>query len=173
MLKEMRIANAAVCLHRAIEAYKNALDEYYEKSKIESPTYGMIESPKIEIANAILTLLSIPTTPKNWCIEERERKEYELRRFPPLPDGYEGFVYLLSGSNGSFKIGKSKNLKDRVVAIRGQVPFGVEFVHAFPAKDYGSSEAVLHDRYKDKRDYGEWFKLSPNQVAEIIAIKSM
>lgn len=80
-----------------------------------------------------------------------------------------GHVYLLRGTNSTYKIGKTRNLKKRMKHFCG-LPFEISLVHAIPSDDITSLEKEFHDRYSDRRVRGEWFKLQEEEVQEIIGI---
>lgn len=50
-------------LHDAIETYKAALKRYEQEAARESPSYTIIEAPKLKIADAVLRKRGIPTGP--------------------------------------------------------------------------------------------------------------
>lgn len=76
-----------------------------------------------------------------------------------------GHVYLLRAENGLYKIGKAKVLDKRVETIGIQVPFEIEFVHSISCVDYHRAEKAIHDRFSRQRVKGEWFELTPEDVA--------
>lgn len=84
-----------------------------------------------------------------------------------------GYVYLLSSDNGLYKIGKTTTLDERVTNVTVKVPMRIELVHSLESDDYTWAEKELHARYADKRDHGEWFRLTPDDVEEIKVISSM
>jgi len=50
-------------LENALARYKQALQEYERIAERECPKYSIVEMPKLEIADALLETLGIPTAP--------------------------------------------------------------------------------------------------------------
>jgi hypothetical protein len=82
-----------------------------------------------------------------------------------------GYVYLLLADNELYKIGKSKYLTKRIFKFGVKLPVKVSLVCAFRSIDYSDAEKSLHERYKEKRDHGEWFRLSKKDIRDICHIK--
>ncbi len=93
----------------------------------------------------------------------RERpKAAPKRKKPPEP----GYVYVLEG-NGTYKIGRAKDPVKRSELLAIQLPYKVNLLFTIPASNPRSLEADLHEHFADKRLNGEWFDLSPEDVAYI------
>ena len=76
-----------------------------------------------------------------------------------------GYVYLLK-SGKRFKIGHTKNHWQRKSTIHKQTAEGIEEVHTIAAiDDPAGIEKYWHDRFGEKRQHGEWFDLSPEDVS--------
>lgn len=92
---------------------------------------------------------------------------------PPIAEGDRGkskagYVYILRGERGLYKIGRSRAPVTRASQLAGQVPFVVEVVHVIACDNAREAEAVLHARYDGDRERGEWFHLS-SEAAEAIS----
>ena len=74
-----------------------------------------------------------------------------------------GHVYLLKHDN-VYKIGKSIDASKRYKDIKIQMPHKTEEIHVIRTDDPSGIEAYWHNRFKDKRLEGEWFKLSAYDV---------
>jgi hypothetical protein len=82
-----------------------------------------------------------------------------------------GYVYLLKEINGvHYKIGRASNPQDRLRTFNVKLPYQVEYVCLIPTIDMYSLERHLHRQYTEKRVNGEWFALSDEDVASIIAL---
>lgn len=58
-----RVAELDKPIDDAIAVYRAALTEYEQLAQKESPSYSMIETPKLKIADALLERRGIPTGP--------------------------------------------------------------------------------------------------------------
>lgn len=74
-----------------------------------------------------------------------------------------GHVYLLKHDN-VYKIGKSIDATRRYKEIKIQMPYITDQVHVIETDDPSGIEAYWHNRFKDKRLEGEWFKLKASDV---------
>ena len=77
----------------------------------------------------------------------------------------QGYIYLIDGGNGLFKIGKTiRHPKDRLKDMQTMCPVQLELVYYFESKDLVNVERILHHNLKSFRRHGEWFELSDKQV---------
>ena len=93
--------------------------------------------------------------------------EIQRQGWQPLPPRNPGFVYLLQSPTSAYKIGRTKNPDDRLKTFGVKLPFEVEYVCLIKTADMGALEAELHGYFADKRINGEWFNLTPDDVAQI------
>lgn len=87
--------------------------------------------------------------------------------------GQAGYVYLLCSPEGYCKIGRTKNLTPRLLAIGLQLPFRVELVHSIAVSDPVWAERFLHKKFSACRMNGEWFLLSDADINWIKSLNSL
>lgn len=77
-----------------------------------------------------------------------------------------GYVYLLMhGSRREYKIGKTYNPIRREGEIRLQLPEKITPIHYIETDDPTGVESYWHTRFASKRKEGEWFILTPRDIA--------
>lgn len=85
-----------------------------------------------------------------------------------------GFIYVaFNADTGLYKIGLSKNVGARIKQIANDQACDVTLFHSFPVMRMGESEAMMHERFRDKHVYGEWFRLDSTDIETIQSIKSL
>lgn len=106
--------------------------------------------------------------------DNAKRESVSSSSFPdPISRQQPGYVYLIKSSTGHWKIGRSKNPKDRLKTFGVILPFEVQYEHLIPADDMCKAESALHEKYAEKRVNGEWFLLTEDDIADIKAIERM
>lgn len=86
---------------------------------------------------------------------------------------YSGYIYLIGNSSKKiYKIGKSRQPKERYKAIATKLPFPVEIIHVIGGDDIEKAEKLLHNQFSPKRAHGEWFELSEEDVSHILNLVS-
>lgn len=91
---------------------------------------------------------------------------------PFFDENAVGYVYLVDGGNGLFKIGMTTNIVSRLKSIQAQSPISLKIAHIIPCSNYQEVEVYLHKKYQSTRRHYEWFALSEEQVSEIKTISS-
>lgn len=100
--------------------------------------------------------------------------QVEPERFARLPGIRAGYVYLIKGPKGYYKIGCTKDPGDRYRTFRLNLPFEIEYLHLIPCQDYRSAEALLHRCFAHRRIEGtEWFTLTSDDVILIRTIQTL
>jgi len=77
----------------------------------------------------------------------------------------KGYIYLLKSAYG-YKIGKSKNPKNRNNFFGVKLPFEVEMIKTIQIENYHQVEKDLHKHFENKHLNGEWFDLTEEEVEE-------
>ncbi len=82
-------------------------------------------------------------------------------------------IYLLKAGN-NYKIGITMSLvKDRVKSLQTGNPVCIEIIHSVDSmkrKQAEYYEKELHFHFNQKKQYGEWFKLTKKEVISAISI---
>jgi hypothetical protein len=75
-----------------------------------------------------------------------------------------GFVYLIK-SGRHYKIGRTNSLGRRQWELSIKIPIPPKTIHYIETDDPVGLETYWHKRFDSKRGEGEWFDLSPDDVA--------
>lgn len=115
---------------------------------------------------AIFDQEEIDDTNKAWD-DERRRENEEKARTEPIEKKPPrcGFIYFMRNNrNGFTKIGFSQNLKQRERTLQAEDP-DTEVVFFF--EGIMLEEEMMHERFASKRVRGEWFRLDPEDIAQL------
>lgn len=80
-----------------------------------------------------------------------------------------GYIYVLRGGE-LYKIGRSANPKARIKSLSTVSPVALEVICLSETNDMVGVEIQLHERFADKRQQGEWFALTDDDVHSIRAM---
>jgi hypothetical protein len=75
-----------------------------------------------------------------------------------------GYVYLMK-SGRFYKIGNSNNVERRNYELGIKLPEEIKIAHKIQTDDPNGVEGYWHNRFSNKRKQGEWFELSPSDIA--------
>lgn len=109
-------------------------------------------------------MMSVRDKPRvSWAGIFYEMAKRSLRQmYPNL-----GWIYVISEPQGTYKIGRTKNIKDRLRTHGVKLPFPIEYVHTLTTTNHAALEDILHDYFEDKHVAGEWYALTSEDVAAI------
>jgi hypothetical protein len=141
-----------------------------KRSDTVFPNYDTLMRRFGNKSNLILQVL-------NYC---RDKTEYddiiemlESVDFVPKPNAADtvnknnvryGFVYLVKGHPGEYKIGRTNLVDRRLSELGATASIEQKLVHEIKTDDPVGVEAYWHKRFQDKRMKGEWFKLNAAEV---------
>ena len=84
-----------------------------------------------------------------------------------LACGY-GWVYLLKedGDNSLYKIGTTRcdNIEDRIKKLQTGNGNKIRLISSFLTNKPFMLEKMMHNKYQENREEGEWFLLNQNQI---------
>jgi hypothetical protein len=71
----------------------------------------------------------------------------------------EGYIYFIESINRYTKIGRSKNIGERLNGLISASPFKLYLKGYILSKDMVNDESYLHHKFKENRTNGEWFNV--------------
>ena len=77
-----------------------------------------------------------------------------------------GYIYIIQSAFGC-KIGKAINYMSRFSSIQSSCPIPLKLCKVYHINDPESTEKYIHNKLKDKKIKGEWFKLDDNDIKTI------
>lgn len=95
-------------------------------------------------------------------LSQDQLPSYDRPQTKPRP----GFVYVIQCGE-SFKIGCTANLKQRIKALGVNAPHAIDVHVVIPTDNMIETEWHLHQRFKQKRQRGEWFSLNEEDIETI------
>lgn len=93
----------------------------------------------------------------------------EFPRVHPKAQLHLGYIYVMKAPDGLYKIGRTQNPQARVKELMSVSPVPLELYRLFYSVDYIFFEHVLHEMFEEKREHGEWFRLSQEDVYDLEA----
>ena len=100
---------------------------------------------------------------------QRMKQVLHSAKLKGIVKGKKEYVYLMK-DRYRYKIGRTNNLEKRLRDFRVSNT-NITLEHFIETPNSGALETELHERYKDRRIEGEWFKLDFEDVDEIFVIK--
>ncbi|MCM3789130.1 GIY-YIG nuclease family protein [Domibacillus indicus] len=112
---------------------------------------------------------TVVTAPQKIFLFQPNSKELESVINSPYPDGKApGYVYFVQEHlNGSFKIGKTKHIDQRMNLFNVKLPFENELIFLIKSGNHHQTEVAFHKHFAHKRLEGEWFALTREDITWI------
>ena len=117
------------------------------------------------LSSEVLSAYFLATSPE--LLRAEISKAAAKKAVKPTPKPKPGYVYLLKGPSGYYKIGMTQNPATRRASFGVTLPFEVEFECLIKTDDMSGLELKLHDMYSNRRVNGEWFNLTSEDIAYI------
>lgn len=77
------------------------------------------------------------------------------------------YIFHIDNSD-LWKLGVSQNIERRLRDINNSMPFTVSLIYSQKIENTYKFEELIHDQYKSKFIQNEWFKLTEDDVVEIM-----
>jgi len=81
-----------------------------------------------------------------------------------------GYVYIIRGENFRYKIGCSKNPKQRLETLKLSSCENHILIHSYKTDNMYAEERRLHDMFNDYRCHSEWFDLPSQSIDYIMGL---
>jgi len=96
-------------------------------------------------------------------------------KVPPKKTEEENYIYIIKAPGRRYKIGVSKDPKQRLGELNGGCPFPTRYkiIHLIKTTNSLKAEKVLHAKYKNRKIKGEWFMLADAEIRELLKIKEL
>lgn len=135
---------------------------------------GYISIERLEKAKESLDLFLETVTAKEVELHNNEVDKHLLmptHTRAEIKKKQSGYIYFVK-SLDLYKIGRSKNLKNRFQNYTTENPHGAELLASKLVEDYISFETDLLHKYKQFVHRGEWFSLPKEKIQEITSLLS-
>ena len=103
---------------------------------------------------------------KEWEEQMHNMEEANKLSHNDLKTKIKGYIYLLKSRN-LYKIGRAKDIRNRIKTYKTENPFGIEVIFQKKVNDYVGVETKLLKKFKDKQIRGEWFELDKKDIQKI------
>lgn len=88
-------------------------------------------------------------------------KPVRTNEIKPMPK--QGHIYFIQDCYGNVKIGMSKNINSRIGEYT-LLPTEPKLIHLIETSDMAKLECLFHEKFKQYRMRGEWFKLTEKNI---------
>lgn len=103
------------------------------------------------------------------------RTKRDLSNIPVL-DNSQVYIYVIQNSTGKVKIGKTKNIKQRIRSLGGSNGQGNEIINVYCSEPtyLDSLETIMHSKFNVYRiPNTEWFQSEDNKLLYSSAIETL
>ena len=148
-------------------SFKTNLYEKYQGIRQYIWTDDIMVAIPLTRLNKILSktrLAKINKIAKKYYQKEFKEGMQGIRLMPSK--NYSGYVYVIR-IDEFYKIGISKNIKNRIRNIESSSPRQTELIFSKKFDNYLKIEETLHERFKNKQVKNEWFKLTEDDLTYI------
>ena len=146
------------------EGYQQAMKDVtaYKISKLSAKKFSIIELKKWQtFQDEYFDDFCKPPTCKSFI------------SIPKQKEKHISYVYVIKGSRinpteSNYKIGKTKNIKERLETLQTSSPEKLELLFKYPTSESNEIEKSLHNlfKYYRIRNNGEWFKFEDEKISE-------
>jgi len=105
-------------------------------------------------------------------VSDEEIKSHNLEISNPTRDNSKpksikkstkpGYIYFIASGNGMYKIGRTKNLENRLADYR-RLPIETEILHSIRVINMEKAEKFFLNMFAEYNIKGEWFRLDNNR----------
>jgi hypothetical protein len=158
-----KLGYSTICIECSQKSYEiNRME--WEKQRVEAKA----EEKRIMDLEIKAKAESLKIIQEKELIKKQKRREEQLAR---NLSRYQGYIYLLICANGMYKIGRSRNIEERIRGLNREIPIHIHCVHHFLSDCSPAAEKYMHNKFSNERVGYEWFNLSPEQVEWICSLK--
>lgn len=88
---------------------------------------------------------------------------------PTLKEPQKEYVYVVQFDESDlFKIGRTTNMGMRLTSLQTSCPYEIRLSYLFEVSDMSKCEIDLHNKYNASKVRGEWFRLTSNDLSELV-----
>jgi hypothetical protein len=138
----IREQSGRILSHRHWEELRAAIDEFYAEHSQQ-----WIDEMHIAMRDEEVRARDADE------VEQRQKMKQKVR---------PGYIYILE-SAGLYKIGRTKNLRQRVRHYETHSAGKITVLRSYQVKDDENAERILHEHFDQVRTHGEWFALENSE----------
>ncbi len=109
----------------------------------------------------------------NKSVLYHQRHPAPKKKYRPSKNKVSGWVYIVQGVDGYYKIGMTTDMEKRLRALATNSHTPLTLVHAIKCRNCARAERKLHKQFSGKRGHGEWFRLNAADLAQLKSLERM